>query len=1207
MRMRWFARLLFALSVVLQGIACAPDLPTPKVIKVEPSWGYNGEETPVLIRGSGFFPAVHVSGGKDVEVNRQYRAFLETDPESELEGVTISDYSLLEARVPPGLSPGRYDLRVQSPTGAEDTLGEAFTVTDTRADHLDAVTDGITYQVNQYALIHLTLLDPEGNEVASPLEVSVTVASGDEADGLRFAEGTLDEQQATSDVKGIQGRLGDNGQGYVAITSSVPEELWLNIGPTDPDSVISGTQVFLAFTAGDVRSVRIDLPTSDYSTQAGVAFDAELTLLDAYGNPTSGQAANLLLYEECGSYQQSVQVVDNDTITITPTGATGQECTENRIYAVGTSGSITVQGESEAFQVTPGDPTHLDVRASPPSVRAGTDSLRVLVSVKDAWDNTVDSYEGSVTLRDDAGGLDPDTSRGEQSCDDIQDGLAVCRATLWTASESDKLTASTDDGLEGTSNTFAVVAGVPARVDVGVGVSPLVAGAPFDVTVRVLDDYGNPVSFDPAGADVPEFDDGSGTVSCTWTGSLAPTGTEGFLCTTKVAGTGKTLTVTLPTRGVSGESSTFDVDNAELSVVSVDLGGMSEVTAGEPFTVTLEGTDAYGNPYIVQSNPTVDISDASGTVDPASVTLDASGEAVVTLAITRAITADVLEVSQGGTVLGTSSSFDVVPGAVDHFEVMPERDWAWLGDALSVTIDAEDAYDNVVTSFTGTVTLSSAKGLGSDVSTSAFTDGEATVDFTFDTAGVGDTLEASDGTSSGTSAPIDAVSSSCANPPVAHLEVAGGASAVLCRSGGTTGSTTLSASASTAGSAALSFYHFSTGQGEWTRTTSASTTAEWTSEGRFTAELLVVAADGCGSSATATVYVADDDGEPAGPVSVSVADSSLTAGSSSAGSTTVTFVAQDCAGAASAGGTLLVRADLGELSSTGTTSLVASGSGLELTLDSTGTGEVAWSMASTDDAGTATVYTGVDGGMAFGSGTVTVTGDRSRPTVLSVDPSGTQSDLVDSIDIAFSEAMLTSSVNSSSVQLTDPSGNLVGISSISFPSDDADAVVTLDRVADLGSGTWTLTLSPIIRDASGNRLDGTWSGTASPMVLQFGAVSDSAPDITACSVSVSTFRPDGDDGTGSEADEVDIALTASGPATWWREEVTDSSGNMVLMHRASAGGSSTGTVTWDGRDQDGFVVDNGTYTLSFAAEDDYWNTGVGCSVDLTVQNRITAP
>lgn len=1206
---RWRRRAWIAGGMLALTAACMPDVAAPVVEDVTPGWGWNGEATDVAVLGSRFFPQVTVSGKDDFEVDRQFRVMLTDDVgrSTELDGVTLADFGQLDARVPEGLTAGRYDLTVLTPNGGTGTLEDAFIVSDTRADHLELEADALTHQVSSLARLGVALLDPADGPVPEALPVSVRVVGVEDPATLRF-EDTLDEQRWDGTLPGVRGRLGPGGTAYLAFTSETPGDFWVEVAPDEGDSAITGASQFLSFTAGGVATIDVTLPEPDFITEAGAAFPLRVTLRDESGNPTEGVVASLTLTERCGSaddrFQRTVVFVDETVILdAILTGATATDgCGLNRIDAIGQADGVSLSGQSDDVRVSPAPATRLSVDAWPGEVTVDGDPLEVTVEAQDAWGNRAVDVAGTPSLSDTVGGLGGDA--GTIACRPFDDGRAACDAWPIRAASDVQIIASTDTGLQGTSDAFRVLAGDPAQLVVTVDTPTVPAGDLFDLSLQGQDARGNPVDLDVTGAHAPDFDDGAGTVSCAWTTTEGADLTSRFACAATVAESRKVVEAAIPALSLAASSDPFEVTNGDLAAVLFDLGGVAAVTAGDPLDVDLTATDAFGNAYTVQAVSTVDLYDDSGDITAQSVSLDASGRGAVTLRPTTAWAANQLEARDGATVLSRSAAFDVDAGAASSLDVSLDRTWAEVDTPLAVLVSAVDAYDNPVPGYGNTVTVSSAAEAGDDVVVTGFADGEVATSFTWSAVALQDTLSATDGSLTGTSSPVDAVTT-CDAGPTAELRVDGVDELVLCRTGGSTPTTSVSMAGSTAGTAAIVAVHLALTPDAWTRSTTATKAWSWTEDEAVVVQGVVVDASGCADQDVATVWIADNDGQPAGPVELALGSTSLVAGSTTLGSTAVDVTALDCAGDPAAGGSVVLRADLGTLAS-GSSALAATGAGLEVGLDANGEAEVTWSMTTTPWDGAATVHAGVASGAAHGSTTATVTGEFAPPTVLDVDPAGTLVDDFSSVTVTFSEPMLGSTLSDTTVALTDPSGASVSGLAYALDSSNTELTVSLPNAVDGAAGVWTLGIGSGARDAAGNRLDGAWTGASSALLLQFGAVADTAPDITDCSPSTVAFRPDGDDGSGDEADDVELAVSAGGAPAWWEVEATDASGTSMGVWWESATGA-TATLTWDATDQDGFVVDNGWYVLHVTALDAAWNRSAACTVDVLVDNRVVAP
>ena len=1189
------------LVCVVGLVACVPSTSQPTLLSVSPDWGFNGEENLVELLGEGFLPAVRGTGSGEVILDRRHRVWLvgEGGVSTELGGVASLSYEIIQAQVPAGLAVGSYGMRVEGPAGQGASIANAYTVTDTRADHLAVTLDEIVYPVGSYALIPIQVLDPDDELVPMPLELQVTVES--QTTGVIFAD-SLDVQ---IDIDGgIQGSLAESGQGFVALTSTVPDEFWVNIAPTDPGSVIREVRQFLAFTPGEVAHISVSLPEPDFHTEAGVGFNVDLTLLDGEGFPTQGQVAALLISERCGAGTRTETVIDQAQISFVAQGATTADCPENHVEVVGTSGGSFLEGESEAFTVAPGPIAHLAVASQPAQVQAGTGVGDLWVRAEDAHGNTVVDFGDELELADDHGGLDLATGVGEQACSTFSGGEASCEARLWRAGEAVTIEVeASPSGATGQADPIEVIPGPVLNVQVGLpdaGAGDVLAGASFPVLVAALDAYSNQILINPEGAGAPLLADqlgGGGSMSCAWDGTSTLPLAYGCIA----IGAEEAKRVIGVVQGVMGQSAPFSVVNGELAWVEMDL-DMSPVVAGESFTITAAGLDAWGNAYVVQhSGSGLSLGDFSGTLSLGTVALGPDGLATWPGGEITAAWVDDEITAYGATgKVGVTDPFDVVAAAAETFRMEPTRPWVWTGDALAFQVAAVDPWGNVVTDYGGTVSLTSELGLAAAQELSAFEDGEATVAVSYTGVGLVDHLLADDGSHTGTSDPVDVLDPDCSSPPTASLLVDGSLVEVLCLGGsGSTATSIISAASSVAGDGEIRAAHLDMGEGEWMRVTSLAAGHAWVEEGLYLPQGVVVDEYACGDVASAMVHVAQDDGQPAGPVGVSTDVASLVAlESGSGGETTVTVSAQDCTGDPSMAGILLVRADLGDLGA-GPTS---SGAGLELGLDAAGMASFSWSSAATAHGGTATLHVGVVSGAALGKSTVEILGDASAPTVWSVDPVGHRTDTVSTLRIGFSEPMLASLVPTSLVELVDPDGEQVALSGSTL--DGATLTIDLVSPANLGLGTWTLVISGAFRDEAGNWLDGDGTGAPSDLVLEVGAgVPVSAPDLVSCTLDRAGFRPDGDPGVGWEADGVNIDLIADGPAAAWRLTVEDADGNVrhVVRH---LGGGAVGSLLWDGRAADGAVVANGTYRLVVEALDDDWNAGAACEVDVDVDNWI---
>ncbi len=1140
------------------------------------------------------------AGGR---VDLQYSLNLESqDASYALDGVQVESYESIFATVPAGLDVGIYDLWLTSPTSDSAVLDAAFSVTDTRADHLAFEVDEVAYEVNTPFKIDFQLYDPEDDELNMSMDVTLVITGRSGVEGFEFDLVDLDDatELRSSTKVVLAGSLNSAGHGDFTARSSIPDDIKIELEPGDSSSVVDGDNLILSVEPAQLNAVEITLPSEDFQTTAGVSFDVLLQLVDTYGNPRD-DVASLIISEECGSFVENVDIVGSTTLEVHATGATGTDCEQNKIYAYGTA-----SGESAPFQVLPAAATAYSVGVFPSEVIAGEEALTAVISANDDYGNVVTDYgeDLSLTLTDTAGGLDPDSGVGWQECPGFSTGWQVCTAYLWSASDEDQLVATGTDGLTGISGSFAVNAASLDSLDVFMDRDPVLAGESFYITVHPLDEYGNSINTNPH-VDEYTFKGIQEDPTCAWDGVFMDEDWRSFECKMLVASGQEQVTVTIENLDdqVSSTTDPFSVQNGELAVVSIDIADSAENVAGVPFPITIQARDAWGNPYSVHhSGADIQLEDETGTLWPGEASVDENGQAQVDVVVTKVISSDIISASQAGIDLGISPNFSIVHGDLAEFEASMDRPWAFVGTEYEITLTAQDTWSNTVTDYSGEVTLLAQNHTAPVLSITDFSDGYAQAPITFTTPHIQEVLEV---VSDELDGPLDVlhldVLDDTCGTVNASILIDGESTAVLCLAGGSA-SATLDASNSTG---TYLTFHYLDGDGFQSRTSSDSIVREWTEATGTLVELVAFDSEACGDMDTAKVYVAEDEDQAAGPLTITSTHAARYVGSPTEGETEIQVSANTCSGDTAGGAAIYLRATLGEL----VDGVAGSGKGLFMLLDHSGNGTASWSVEDEIYGGTAMVMAGRLDGTAYGEIELEAIGDGAAPHVLDLDPRGT-SDVseTDTVSLWFDEPMWEESFEypGSAVSIVDSTDTPVSIDSLAYDSADLrlDIYVSVYTPLSPATETYSLNLGYQARDSAGNRLDGNWSGTYSSFAADFGNVVNSAPDIESCVPDTAVLRPDGDGvAATAEADEVNIEVAADGEATWWLLEVLDEQGNTTRQTWSSAL-ADTGYVGWDARATDGHVVENGSYLLRVRAMDEHYNTGTACETEITVDNLI---
>jgi hypothetical protein len=250
----------------------------------------------------------------------------------------------------------------------------------------------------------------------------------------------------------------------------------------------------------------------------------------------------------------------------------------------------------------------------------------------------------------------------------------------------------------GTEATSLGVSGFP---------SPATAGTPasFTVTAKQADgatatSYTGTVYFTSS--------DSQAVLPAAYTFTAADAGVHTFSATLKTAATQSiTVTDTLMNR-LTGSETGITVTPAVPSTLSV-AGFPSPTTAGASGSFTVTARDAYGN--ITRGyTGTVHFTSSDGKASlPANYTFTAADGGVHTFSATLK-TAGTQSITATDTatasISGSDTGITVNPGAAAQF-IISAPPSVTAGATFSLNVTVEDAYGNVVTSYTGTVHFSS--------------------------------------------------------------------------------------------------------------------------------------------------------------------------------------------------------------------------------------------------------------------------------------------------------------------------------------------------------------------------------------------------------------------------------------------------------------------------------------------------------------------
>jgi len=478
---------------------------------------------------------------------------------------------------------------------------------------------------------------------------------------------------------------------------------------------------------------------------------------------TAGQASAIMTIQTQNASSNPVNVDSDTTVTLSSTSANGKFSLSNSPWIDITSVTIVAASNSVSFyykDTTAGAPTitaaespsegwtdatqqqtvnpaaldHFTFATISSPQTAGT-GFTITIMARDAYNNNVTSYTNTNTLSDSTGTIAP-TSTGAFSS-----GAWTGSVTITKAQSGITITTS-GSGKSGTSNSFTVNAAALDHFTFAT-ISPQGAGAAFAITVTGKDAYNNTVT-SYTGSNT--LSDSTGTISPTSTGPFMAGTWTGNVTIYKVqAG----ITIATLGAGKSGTSNAFDVTAPGELCSFIFTTISSPQTAGVSFTITVTAKDAWNNTITTYAGSN-SLSDSTGTITPTSTGAFSSGIWTGIVTITKA-QAGITITTTGGGRSGTSNSFTVNAAALDHFTFAPIGVSQTAGASFTITITSKDAYNNTVTSYTGSNMLSDLTGSINPTSTGAFSSGTWSGTVTITKAQTGVTITTSGGGKSATS------------------------------------------------------------------------------------------------------------------------------------------------------------------------------------------------------------------------------------------------------------------------------------------------------------------------------------------------------------------------------------------------------------------------------------------------------------------------
>jgi len=584
--------------------------------------------------------------------------------------------------------------------------------------------------------VKVRALDALGNLVPS-FTGSVTVALGTNPGGA-ILSGTT-PVAAVGGVATFFLSLNRTGTGYT-LTASASGFTPVTSTPFD---IIAGTATQLAFTVQPSNTV----------AGAAISPAVQVTALDAAGNPVPSFTGSVTV--ALGTNPGGSTLSGTTTVAAVNGVASFGDLSANKTgtsYALSATATGLNPATSSGFNITPGAAIQL-VFGTQPSTTVANHQISPAVKVRalDAFGNVATGFTGAVAI---ALGSNPggSTLSGTTPVAAVGGVASFGDLSLNRTATGYTLTASGGGLGPVTSSAFDITPGTATRLAFTQQPTNTVAGGAISPAVQLS-------ALDPAGNLVPTFT-GNVTVAL---GNNPGGSTLGG--TTTVAAVGGVVTfsdLTLDKAAPGYWLTATGLGTATSSSFNIIAGTATQLVFGtQPGTITggksfspavkvraLDGLGNLATTFTGQVTVTLN-SPGSGTLSGTTTVAAAGGVATFfSLSVNVAASGYTLTAAAAGLPNVESVAFDVIVGPASHvdFQTRPHDEIAGgtLGSPY-VQLRAEDTGGNLVTSFTGLVTVAIAAnpagGTLSGTTTVAAVGGLATFsDLSIDKVGTGYTL-----------------------------------------------------------------------------------------------------------------------------------------------------------------------------------------------------------------------------------------------------------------------------------------------------------------------------------------------------------------------------------------------------------------------------------------------------------------------------------
>ena len=479
-------------------------------------------------------------------------------------------------------------------------------------------------------------------------------------------------------------------------------------------------------TVGSASQLKFTVQPTTAAAGATMAPAIQVTALDAVGNTVTAFTGDVSVAigtnPSAGALSGTTTVTAVNGVALFSTLSIDKSGSGYTLKATATG---LTTATSSAFTINTGVATQLVFTTQPTIVSAGaTITPSVQITARDGFGNTATAFTGAVTV---AIGVNP--SGGVLSGTTTVNALAgiatFADLSIDQAGSGYTLTANSP-GLPGATSavfdvtsTSLVFTTQPSTTTAGAKITPAVQVTARDALGHTITTFTGKITV----AIVP----GTGTPGAILSGTTSVSAVAGVASFSTLsidkASTGYRLSATA-TGFPPGTSSTFTIDaGAATKLGFIVQPGTTPAGATIIPAVQVAAQDALGNTvktFTGTVTMTISTNPSAGTLSgTTTVALSAGMASFSTLSINKAGVGYRLRATVTGLTNATSAAFDIAPAAATQlfYEMGPSTSTA--GDIITpaVLVSAHDSMGNVVTGFTGNVTILITAGSGTSGAT----------------------------------------------------------------------------------------------------------------------------------------------------------------------------------------------------------------------------------------------------------------------------------------------------------------------------------------------------------------------------------------------------------------------------------------------------------------------------------------------------------